>query len=145
MRRNTDTIKKAIDWAAENRVDYLVTPEASLSGYANFIKELATVKTCLKEIEEYAASKQVGLCLGTLWVDYDIKEKRTIKRNQIRYYTKDGNYIGHNNKMVLTPYDIELGIESNYMLNGIPLPVAGKVLPSAGLICADLYLSLIHI
>ena len=32
---NVEQIKKAIDWASENKVDYLLTPEGALSGYMN--------------------------------------------------------------------------------------------------------------
>ena len=31
---NVNEIKKALDWAADNDVDIIQTPEASLSGYA---------------------------------------------------------------------------------------------------------------
>jgi predicted amidohydrolase len=140
--RNVSTIKTAIDWAAENNVDYLVTPEASLSGYSiHFAREMQVLVDALTEIEKYAASKQVGLCLGTLWIEKGPpgNEDKHIKRNQIRYYSKDGRFVGATNKSVLTPLDTEIGIVKSEVLTGIVLPFQDRFVPTAGLICADLY------
>jgi predicted amidohydrolase len=143
IRRNVITIKAAIDWAAENNIDYLVTPEASLSGYSvNFNAELDVLASSLAEIEKYAAEKQVGLCLGTLWVENGPPgdELKLVKRNQIRYYAKNGRYLGATNKSVLTPLDNAIGVVKSEILTGIVMPVEGnKIIPVAGLICADLY------
>lgn len=140
--KNIDTIKKAIDWAADNKVDYLVTPEASLSGYqVGFDKDRDTLTNALAEIETYAAEKKVGLCLGTLWVENGPpgNEDQRVKRNQIRYYSKDGQYVGATNKSVLTPLDIEIGMTKSDILTGIVMPLGDDFIPAAGLICADLY------
>lgn len=140
--KNVNAIKKAIDWAAENNVDYLVTPEASLSGYSvNYCIDLDLLETGLKEIELYAVSKQVGLCLGTLWAEVNEVEDTTIlvKRNQIRFYTKEGQFLGSTDKHVLTPLDLEIGIVSGDGLAGALIPVDDRVIPTVGLICADLY------
>ena len=132
---NTQTIKNAIDWAADNNVNYLVTPEASLSGYtASITNEVQLLTLALREIESYAAKKQIGLCLGTLWIE----DQSTI-RNQIRYYAKDGRYLGATNKTVLTPLDIQIGVVPSDKLIGIVIPCDSKIIPTAGLICADLY------
>ena len=142
IQRNVATIKAAIDWAAENKVDYLVTPEASLSGYTvNFDKEVLVLIEALKEVELYAAKKQVGLCLGTLWVEHGVADDKQefVKRNQIRYYSKDGVFVGATNKSVLTPLDLEIGIVKSEILAGIVVPFGEKFIPTAGLICADLY------
>jgi predicted amidohydrolase len=142
VRRNTITIKSAIDWAAENNVDYLVTPEASLSGYSiNFDAELQSLVDSLAEIEKYAAEKQVGLCLGTLWIEHELYNNKPhpVKRNQIRYYEKNGRFLGTTNKMVLTPLDNKINIVKGEILTGIVLPIGDKFIPAAGLICADLY------
>ena len=142
IRRNVITIKAAIDWAAENNVDYLVTPEASLSGYSvNFNAELDVLVFSLEEIEKYAAEKQIGLCLGTLWVENGPpgNESSVVKRNQIRYYAKNGRYLGATNKSVLTPLDNKIGIVKSEILTGISIPIDDKMIPTCGLICADLY------
>ena len=143
IRRNVSTIKAAIDWAADNNVDYLVTPEASLSGYnTQFDKEILVLAESLKEIETYAAEKQIGICLGTLWIETGPPGEKVqfVKRNQVRYYSKtNGKLVGVTNKSVLTPLDNDIGIEKSDILTGIVLPFEDKFVPTAGLICADLY------
>ena len=144
IQRNVSTIKTAIDWAADNNVDYLVTPEAALSGYAiDLDTQIDELSTALTEIEQYAASKKVGLCLGTLWVEtYNAQASPPInlKKNQIRYYTKNGQFIGASCKSVMTHLDTKLGIDPHTSLVGVALPVGDdKFIPTAGLICADLY------
>jgi len=135
IKKNVLALKKAIDWGSENNVDYLVTPEAALSGYAiNFDNDIGELVAGLTEIEKYAASKQVGLCLGTLWLEQD-----NTRRNQIRYYTSQGKFISATNKMVLTPWDNQLGITQGEILKGIVIPFHDEIIPAAGLICADLY------
>ena len=58
---NVMEIRRAIDWASENNVDYLITPEASLSGYtADFDNNFNRTTDGLAEIEKYAAAKNVG-------------------------------------------------------------------------------------
>ena len=142
QQKNVKSIKKAIDWAAEHNVDYLVTPEASLSGYStSYYMDLQFLETNLREIESYAASKKVGLCLGTLWVEVDKEgdKKLLVKRNQIRFYTPEGKFLGAINKQVLTPFDLEIGIIKGEGLEGALIPIDDKFIPTAGLICADLY------
>ena len=98
---NVATIKKAIDWAEENNVDYLVTPEAALSGYyANFADPPEKVNKLLlaeREVVGYAASKTIGLCLGTMWVEKE--SNGFLHRDQIRYYNPAGNFEGAYNKV----------------------------------------------
>jgi predicted amidohydrolase len=140
IKKNIITIKKAIDWAAENNVDYLVTPEASLSGYyVNFTKDIIALTSALREIEDYAKEKQIGLCLGTLWTETN-QYKEMIRRNQIRYYDKNGRFVGATDKMVLTPLDVDIGIVAGGpQLTGIALSIGNDIIPIGGLVCADLY------
>ena len=39
---NIINISKAIEWAADNQVDYLLTPEGSLSGYVPSFNEMVS-------------------------------------------------------------------------------------------------------
>ena len=145
IQANTDTIKRAIDWASENQVDYLVTPEASLSGYNVdcLDKTLPDLILALSEIEKYAREKTVGLCLGTLWQEIykhnADAEVSTINKNQIRYYSKDGIFVGASNKTVMADLDTEIGVDADFRLTGILLPFQEETIPTAGLICADIY------
>lgn len=93
--KNLITIKQAIDWAVDNDCDFLVTPEGSLSGYLAEFDIDATVKG-LADIEKYAKEKELGLCLGTLWVENE--DIGDIRRNQIRFYDRQGCFLGAANK-----------------------------------------------
>lgn len=143
IQKNIKTIKKAIDWAAENKVDYLVTPEASLSGYSTtWCDNVEVLADSLKEIEVYAALMNVGLCLGTLWIESEYEKDNTlkeIKRNQLRFYTADGKFIGVINKTVTTPHDQLLGLVDSVNLTGILLTFEKIHIPISAFICADLY------
>ena len=132
---NVMEIRRAIDWAAENRVDYLVTPEASLSGYTkDFHNNHNRIIDALLEIEKYAANKHVGLCLGTLWDELD-----GIRRNQIRFYNPEGIFLGVVNKHFQIEYDTEVGDLGDSRKYLIALPINDKIIPIGGLICVDMY------
>jgi predicted amidohydrolase len=143
IEKNEITIKKAIDWAADNNVDYLVTPEASLSGYTtDFEKNFPILVDSLQAVEKYAAEKNIGLCLGTIWAESrEVEESKfnLFKKNQIRYYSKNGKLVGATNKMVMTALDTDIGVEPDTKLHGILLPIGDQFIPTAGLVCADLY------
>lgn len=134
---NVETIKEAIDWAKENDVDFLITPEGSLSGYI-VDWDFDEVAEGLKEIEEYTAEKEIGLCLGTLW-----KEKTNlgdIKRNQIRFY-QSGLLFGVTNKTYTIEHDNSLphdlkgeGLYYHRFVNKY-----GNGLVGVGLICNDMW------
>lgn len=140
LKNNVQTIKTAIDWAVDNQVDYLITPEGSLSGYIKDF-DVPELVDALTEIEQYAANK-VGLCLGTLWTENE--NDIGVRRNQIRFYSKDGILNRTVDKTIITPYDVMLGIapssehiivpflDEQLDLHDIPL-IAGAF------ICADFY------
>ena len=138
VQRNLIEIRKAIDWAAENNVDYLLTPEAALSGYtSNFNSAYNNLVSTLHELEIYAASKKVGICLGTIWDE--IESTGPARRNQIRCYDRDGVFCGAVNKCFNIEYDREIGISGDYDIRLIALPVENKIIPTGGLICVDMY------
>jgi len=145
MATNVQTIKDAINWASENRVDYLVTPEGSLSGYVMPYTEerWSTLVDSLREIEKYSAEMKVGLCLGTLWAE-PRGEDTIVRLNQIRVY-HNGIYGGCTNKTSLSPHDYDMGIEHNGDLFGFILDASDEddeeptLIQCAGLICKDLY------
>jgi len=74
IQNNLKEIKTAIDWAAENSVDIISTPECALSGYLwkpNHIKDplIAEIENAYTEICEYSKEKNVDIVLGTGWVN----------------------------------------------------------------------------
>lgn len=134
LQSNVKTIKEAIDWASENNVDYIVTPEGSLSG---FITDFDTRDRTPEDLEEslhtvvnYAASKKIGLFLGTMYIDAGIR------RNQIRVYDKTGQHIDNFNKTYIMPnYEY---VEPENKIKLITLPEAPDV-HIAGLLCNDMW------
>ena len=141
MATNVQTIKDAIDWASENSVDYLVTPEVSLSGYVDQFAHWKDLADALETIEKYSADKHVGLCLGTLWAE-PRTEDNYAKLNQLRVY-HNGQFGGATNKTFLGPYDHDLEIEANDGIFGFMLDASNDTgegyVQSAGLIGGDLY------
>jgi predicted amidohydrolase len=140
MAVNVQTIKDAIDWASENSVDYLITPEASLSGYKDQFANWKDLVDALQSIEQYSAEKKVGLCLGTMWAEP--RDDSIVRLNQIRVY-HNGQFGGATNKTFLSPYDYELNIEANDGIYGFLLDASDDTseafIQSAGFICKDLY------
>jgi predicted amidohydrolase len=104
LEENKKSIMKAIDWASDNNCNWILTPEGSLSGYfPNFdlIPEngMADIAKATYDIVTYANKKNMGIALGTLWVD--IEHRGTIRRNQIRYYDNQGELLGATNKQYI--------------------------------------------
>jgi len=94
--KNIVTIKSAIDWAEKENVNYLVTPEGSLSGYVPTFNEDCPewkIQKALEEVLEYSSEKKVGLALGTKY-----KEGGFVY-NQIRVYDENANFQGSHDKM----------------------------------------------
>ena len=141
VEQNVKTIKHAIDWATDNECDFLVTPEGSLSGYFPEFNVDAT-KEALHEIEEYAKNSTLGLCLGTLWAEDEARG--SIRRNQIRFYNREGVFIGATNKTHLVlPDETFLGHDLNECIPVHTLIGDSKTgrehLKAVGLICNDMW------
>lgn len=152
--KNIIEIKEAIDYAAEVEADYLVTPEGSLSGYyTEFMETQEQYQQLLQaehEITSYARSKSIGLCLGTLFMDNE--QHGQIKRDQIRFYDKQGNFIGAYNKIQTISNDNVIpGVFGDANLNqteehhwtGHPIIQLKKnsnlAFETSALICNDMY------
>jgi len=90
---NKKEIFKALDWAKENEVDHLLTPEAALSGYKPeaLWDSKDELEEALKEIETHIASNNIDILfhLGTLFIEPETQG--SINRNQVRHYEgRDG-------------------------------------------------------
>lgn len=95
LAENTLRIQTAIRTAAKGKADILLTPEGSLSGYhADFDPD--AVRNCLREVTRLAAESQLGLGLGTCFVEADDQ-----CYNQLRFYNRDGTYLGFHSKQLL--------------------------------------------
>ena len=137
-KQNLQQLIKCVDWAYENQVDLIVTPETSLSGYYPEFHSQGLVDS-LQLLENHARDKSIAVCLGTLW-----KESDGSVRNQIRSYNKLGQLVSTHNKILLTKLDLDCGVTQGTSLNLIPIEAEdheGNIcnIIAAGLICADLY------
>jgi predicted amidohydrolase len=91
---NVARICEAIERAAQQQAEILLTPEGSLSGYTHDLDQNA-VADGLSRVTSIAREKGVGLALGTCFVEDDGK-----CYNQIRFYGPTGEYIGFHSKML---------------------------------------------
>lgn len=88
IQKNKQEILKAIDWAKENKVEHLLTPEGSLSGWLGWETKIDEIADALKEIEEHQKKAGLWLHLGTMYQEYDVYGH--VFRNEIRHYGKEG-------------------------------------------------------
>ena len=86
-------ISRALEFAAAEQADVLLTPEGSLSGYTPHFDRKAAAHA-LGQITSLARDKNVGLALGTCFVE----EEDQKCYNQIRFYQPDGVYLGFHSK-----------------------------------------------
>ena len=89
---NLATIHSAMDFALKKGADVLLTPEGSVSGYTHEIDSNAT-KEALQVLTERAKSEGLALALGTCFIEPD-----ECCYNQIRFYEKDGSFLGFHSK-----------------------------------------------
>ncbi len=90
---NVAAISRALEFAAVERADILLTPEGSLSGYTPHFDRKAAAHA-LGQITSLAREKNIGLALGTCFVE----EEDQKCYNQIRFYQPDGVYLGFHSK-----------------------------------------------
>jgi len=82
---NIETIASAIDLAATEKAEILLTPEGSLSGYRHKFDQ-ARVEVGLKKLVARASAANLALALGTCFVERE--DGRCY--NQVRFYDADG-------------------------------------------------------
>jgi len=93
--KNVASITRAIEFAAREKADVLVTPEGSLSGYVHDFD--ATVSgAALKEILQKAREAKVALALGTCY------EEDGARYNGQLFVDKNGTLLGTHTKILRT-------------------------------------------
>jgi predicted amidohydrolase len=92
--QNLSQILAAIDFASEEGADILLTPEGSLSGYTPDF-DRGEVENALGDVLARASDRRIGLALGTCFVESDDR-----CYNQIRFYAKDGDFLGFHSKIL---------------------------------------------
>ncbi len=149
IQANKKEIFKALDWAKENEVSYLSTPEGSLSGYSNeWISNLDELVEAEKEVRDHQEKCNVNLMMGTCFRGEE--PAGIINRNTIRFYNiwdRENNpenlpiillktyCIPHDNCM---RRDVDQGIQSFYIPSGKTFQ-DGRPLKCTGLICNDMW------
>ena len=91
---NLAALRHAINCAAGEKAQILLTPEGSLSGYTHQF-DAAAAREALGEITALAREAQVGLALGTCFFEADSR-----CYNQLRFYLPDGTYLGFHGKIL---------------------------------------------
>lgn len=132
---NVAQIVRAIEYAAGEKADILLTPEGSLSGYTHEF-DASAVREALTTVTAIAREAGVGLALGTCFVEPD----DGCCYNQIRFYTPEGLYLGFHSKTLTcgTWDDPPQGEINHYAVR--PLRTFGfRGLTIGGLICNDLW------
>jgi predicted amidohydrolase len=135
VEKNVEAITRAIDFAAREKADVLVTPEGSLSGYTHEF-DVAATADAIDLVVRRANEKQVALVLGTCFAASD-----GARYDAQRFYDHNGKYLGFHAKVLLCRHMTEPGKtgELDYFksaplrtfdLNGVTV---------GGLVCNDVW------
>ncbi len=132
---NTGKICSAIDQAADDQADILLTPEGSLSGYTHRF-DAAAVEDGLREVTAHAVARKLGLALGTCFVEADGN-----CYNQVRFYQPDGQYLGfHSKTLCCGSVDGQsIGEINHYSVSELSVFPWQPDTSIGGLICNDLW------
>jgi len=93
---NLAAVLRAVDFAADEQADILLTPEGSLSGYTHDF-DPAALEENLRTVVSRASGKGLGLALGTCCREPE--DGRVY--NQVRFYTSSGVHLGSHCKILL--------------------------------------------
>ena len=135
---NKKEIFKALDWAKENEVDELLTPEGSLSGYeTEWQRKMPELHEALFEVQEHQKKCGVGLHLGTNFQESEYTG--FVFRNEIRHYAKDGVLNGITKKTFTLDTEGVLARNSKKdIVVGVPLGGMQDV-HAMGMVCNDMW------
>lgn len=131
---NVAAISRAIEIAGDQNADILLTPEGSLSGYCDSF-DAASVRRALDHVVTLAASKGLGLALGTCFEEDD-----GLRYNQLRLYNADGALLGWHAKILLcSPWSNPIGGEVTSFATKPLETFVFKGVKVGALICNDLW------
>lgn len=132
---NLTTLLRAIDFAAAERAQVLLTPEGSLSGYTPHF-DLASVAEALRIVTSRAREAGVGLALGTCFIE----PGDGLCYDQVRFYDAGGRYLGFHTKILTcgTLTDPPEGEINDYALAPLRTFQLGG-LTVGGLVCNDMW------
>lgn len=131
---NARAILGAIEYAAGEKADLLLTPEGSLSGY-NHTFDQAEVDRASGGVLTAARRSGLGMALGTCWREADGR-----RFNQIRLYDREGRFLGSHAKILLCGMPADLASGEHRHFETKPLEVFQmEGFPVGCLICNDLW------
>ena len=93
--KNVETLTRAIEYAAREKADVLITPEGSLSGYTPDFDGAAT-QQALDQLLPRARAAKLALVLGTCFEAEDGQ-----RYDAQRFYDNEGKYLGFHAKILL--------------------------------------------
>jgi len=97
IEENESTIVRYLNSLKDQNIDFLITPEGSLSGYTSHF-DGDELKKSLVRVQEVARNLNIGLVLGTCYKEsIDGKE---YCYNQARVYLPDGTFLGAYSKIL---------------------------------------------
>jgi len=132
---NLDRILCALDFAAGEHAQILLTPEGSLSGYTHDF-DPERVASALVTVTAHATSLGLGLALGTCFIE----PADGLCYNQLRFYEPAGRYLGFHSKTLTcgTLTDPPEGEITHFAVQALRTFDLGR-LAVGGLICNDLW------
>lgn len=131
---NVAQIVRAIDFAADSGAEILLTPEGSLSGYTPHF-DAGAARDALAAVTDRARGVGLALALGTCFLEDD-----GLCYNQVRFYGRDGDYLGFHSKTLRcgTMTEPPVGEINDYACTPLRTFDLGGVTVGA-LICNDLW------
>jgi predicted amidohydrolase len=93
---NLAALERAVQYAAAQKADILLTPEGSLSGIVTDFDAKRTA-AALERITAVARKSSVALALGTCFLEPDDDRKY----DEVRFYSPKGDYLGFHSKVLL--------------------------------------------
>ena len=135
IKQNLQELKMAVEYAADEKANILLTPEGSLSGY-NASFDAKEAKEALDELTAKARLSKLGLALGTCMFEED-----GLCYNELRFYQPDGTYLGCHTKQLLCANMMEKEPKGEIdVFHKMPLKVFNFMgITVGGLICNDMW------
>lgn len=140
IKNNVSQILTALEWAADNKVDFILFPEGALSGYLRPFRDIfeEDIEFHLSNVVRAATSAGVSIGLPTLYiqpVDFGL-----VKQSQIKYYNDAGQATGTYSKQMVIPADECYPGQSSVITQFEGINVNGRYNFSVGsFICNDLW------
>lgn len=137
IKENEATIIRNLNNLKDQNVDFLITPEGSLSGYTSKFDGIE-LRESLSRVQEVARDLNIGLILGTCFKE--VISGKEYCYNQARVYLPDGTFIGAYSKILTcSPLDNPGTGEIMEYVQGCVKTFSANEVEFGILICNDLW------